>query len=144
MNQDYKNCLDKGKIFAESAAKELAVKELATASTDLEEARDRFTHDRYKYCTITAYYAMFHAARALLYSRGYKERSHRCLVAALEFFFVKNNLLEMRFIRGLLKAMSLREDADYADEYSQKGAQDVLTGAQEFIQKAQEILIIKV
>ncbi len=121
-------------------AKNLVDKEIAESLIDLEEAQDRFDNGRYKYCTTTAYYAMFHAARALLYSQGYRERSHWCVLAAMEQLFGKTGLLEMRLVRALGNAMTLRQDADYAAEYSQKGAELTLKNAKEFIQKAQEIL----
>jgi len=140
MNQDFKKCLNKKSIFAAPSANKFADKELSVALSDLKEAQYLFDNKRYKYCTVAAYYSMFHAARALLYSRGYKERSHRCLVAAMEALFVKNGLLEMRDVRNLRNAMSLREDADYSNEYSEAGAKESLIKAKEFIQKAQAIL----
>jgi len=140
MNQDFKKCLDRGTIYPDPTAKSLAEKEFAVALRGLAAAQKMFNDEMPKYCTITAYYAMFHAARALLFSQGYKERGHRCLIHAIEALFVEKKLLEMQYIRNLLNAMSLREDADYADEYSKQGAQDSLITAKEFIQKAQELL----
>lgn len=137
---DFEICLQKRRIIHSPDAKNLVDKELAESLVDLEEAQDRIEHGRYKYCTTTAYYAMFHAARALLYSQGYRERSHWCVLAAMEDLYGKTVLLEMRLVRALGKAMSLREDADYAAEYSQEGAELTLKNAKEFIQKAQEIL----
>ncbi len=137
---DFNNCLKNKRIIPSADAKNLAGKEMAESLIDLEEAQDRFEHGRYKYCTTTAYYAMFHAARALLYSQGYRERSHWCVLAAMEELFGKTGKLEMRLVRALGQAMTLREDADYAAEYSQKGAEQTSKNAKEFIEKAQEIL----
>jgi len=37
---------------------------------------------------------MFHAARALIYSKGYREKSHYYLVVALQALFVDKGLIE--------------------------------------------------
>ena len=137
---DFEKCLQNKRLISFAGAKNLADKELSEALSDLEEAQDRFDNQRYKYSTSTAYYAMFHAARALLYSQGYRERSHFCVVAAMEELFGKTGKIEMRLVRALNQAMTLRHDADYAAEYSEEGAEQILKNAKEFIQKAQKIL----
>lgn len=141
MDKRFKNCLKNKKIFSDPEAKNLVNKEIEVALDDLEEAKDRYKNKKYKYATGTAYYAIFHAARALICSAGYRERSHYCLALALEEFFVKQKkLLAMKDVRSFFNAMALREDADYAFEYSREGAKVVLENAEEFIKKAKKIL----
>jgi len=82
MNRDFKNCLDKKKLYRSETAKALSRKEFKSAGDDLSEAELSFSQKRYKWATI--HYAIFHAARALLYSRGYRERSHFCVVTGIE------------------------------------------------------------
>ena len=89
MNEAFKECLKNRKIIPFPRAKGLVQKELAAAKDDLAEAKDRLKNGRYKYATINSYYSIFHAARALLYSKGYRERSHHCLSVALEALFVQ-------------------------------------------------------
>ena len=86
---------------------------------------------------------MFHAARALIYSRGYREKSHHCLAVALRALFVDENLMEAQAARDFVNAMNLREAADYEAEFSQSGAEAVLASAEKFIQKAMAILNIE-
>ena len=140
MNQDFKNCLDKQRLYKSDDAKVLATKELKSAGDDLEDAKFSFSKQRYTWATIQAYYAMFHAARALLYFRGYRERSHHCVVVGIEYLFGREKLLDMKWVRALKNAMSLREDADYANEYSQEGAQASIDNAERFIKEAEKIL----
>ena len=83
MNQDFNQCLENKKIIVFPKGKELVSKELSVAQSDLADAKAGFENQRYKWSTIQAYYAMFHAARALPYSRGYREKSHYCLAVAL-------------------------------------------------------------
>ena len=143
MNQAFKEALEKKKIFHFSKAKNLVDKELRIAGDDLAEARDRFKHERYKYATINAYYAIFHAARALLFSKGYRERSHYALYIAVEALFVEAGILEKRYAHILKNSMSLREDADYGGEFSKDGASLSIKNAEEFIKKSKEILVQK-
>jgi uncharacterized protein (UPF0332 family) len=140
MSPDFKNCIDKKKLCRSEAAKALAAKELKTAGDDLAEAEWSLSQKRHKWATIQAYYAMFHAARALLYSRGYRERSHGCVVAGIEHLFGSTNLLDMKWVRALTNVMSLREDADDSDSYSREGAEVSVSNAKGFLQEATRIL----
>lgn len=105
MNQGFKRCLGNKKIVSFIKGKGLVKKELSIAQSDLSDARAGFGNQRYKWSTIQAYYAMFHAARALIYSRGYREKSHYCLAAALRALFVDEGLMQARMVRGFLNAM---------------------------------------
>jgi len=139
-NQGFEECLAKKKIVPFPRAKKFALKELTAAGEDLAEARDRFAHRRYKYATINAYYAVFHAARALVYSKGYRERSHHCLGIALEALFVDQGLLAGRYVRMFQNTMASREEADYSGSYSQEGASLCIQDAEEFIRVALRLL----
>lgn len=140
MNQDFKNCIDKKKLYKSHNAKGLVKKEFGSATDDLEDAKLSFSKKRYKWATIQAYYAMFHAARALLYSRGYRERSHYCVLVGIEQLFGEERHIDMKWVRAFKNAMSLREDADYADEYSKEGAEIAINNAQSFLKEAERIL----
>ena len=116
---------------------------MAVARSDLLDATAGYENRRYKWSTIQAYYAMFHAARSLIYSRGYREKSHYCLAVALRALFVEEGQMEAKFVRDLLNAMNLREAADYEAEFSMDGAKAVIASAGRFIEKAATLLVIK-
>lgn len=97
----------------------------------------------YRYATINAYYATFHAARALLFSKGYRERSHYALYIAIEALFVEPGVLEKRYSHILKDSMSLREDADYGGEFSKDGASLSINNAEEFIKRSRKMLVQK-
>ena len=143
MNQTFKDCVEKKRIFEFPGARKLVSKELRIASDDLNEAKDRFQNGKYKYAIINAYYGTFHSARALLYSKGYRERSHYCLYVAIDTLFVKAGLLEKHFSRILKDGMSLREDADYGGEFSKESAALSISNAEEFIKKSEALLLKK-
>jgi len=140
VNPAFEKCLKDRKIIPFPRAKRLALKELAAAEEDLAEARDRSCHGKYKYATINAYYAIFHAARALIYSKGYRERSHFCLAVALDAVFVDKGLLKGRYVRILQDTMALREDADYGGSFSKEGAFISISNAEEFIGVAGDLV----
>lgn len=142
MNQEFKQCLESKKIIPFARGENLIKKELSVAKSDLSDAKAGYENERYKWSTIQAYYAMFHAARALVYSQGYREKSHYCLAVALRALFVDGGTMDAQLVRDFLNAMSLRETADYEAEFSQSGAKAVITSAEKFIEKAVTILSI--
>ena len=142
MNQEFKQCLDNKKIVPFAGGKSLVKKKLSIASSDLSDARAGYENERYKWSTIQAYYAMFHAARALIYSRGYREKSHYCLAIALRALFVDEGAMDTKLARDLLNAMNLREAADYEAKFSQSGAKAIIASAEKFIEKATDILSV--
>ena len=143
MNQDFKQCLENKKIIPFERAKELVRKELSIGESDLLDAKAGFQEKRYKWSTIQAYYAMFHATRALVYSKGYREKSHYCLSVALRALFIEEGKLDAQAGRDFLNAMNLREAADYEAEFSEAGATAVITAAEKFIGKAKGLIEIK-
>lgn len=140
MNQNFKRYLDDRKIVSVSYAKNLVGKEMEAALEDLDNATFGFKHQRYKWCIIQSYYCMFHAARALIYSCGYREKSHHCLSVALKALFVETGKMERSLADIFDSAMSLRENADYHSRFSEKRAKATIASAEKFLHKAREIL----
>ena len=143
MHQEIKQCLENKKIVPFAKGKNLVKKELSVAKSDLSDAEAGYKNERYKWSTIQAYYAMFHAARALIYSQGYREKSHYCLAVALRALFVEEGKMDAQSARDFLNAMNLREAADYEAEFSQSGAKAVIDSAERFTKEAVAILNFK-
>ena len=140
MNREFKTALEKKRILPFSDGKKLIRKELEAAKQDLIEAKDRQNNDRFKYSTITAYYSMFHSARALLYNESYREKSHYFISIALEALYVDVGKITPKLARAFKNAMILREEADYHGEFSEEGAQAAIESAEEFLEIAKKIL----
>jgi len=117
MKKLFVKCIKDNKIAKFLASKSLIEKELLASSSDLKDAQDSFMMKKYKWATIQAYYSMFHLARALLFSKGYREKSHICLIAAINVLFVETNLVPRKLIDNFLTAKELRENADYANDF---------------------------
>jgi uncharacterized protein (UPF0332 family) len=113
MSLGYLDCLRKGKIKPFPRGRSLAAKELESAESDLRRAEATHREGDFKWATIQLYYSMFHAARALIYSRNLREQSHHCLIEAIRALFAEKGLLPVSLLEGFKEAKNLREDADY-------------------------------
>jgi len=138
MDYRFQNCVEKGKLVRIPINMNMVKKELASASYDLEKSKDSFSGNDFKWTTIQAYYSMFHCCRALLFSKGYREKSHRCLLIGMKNLF--SNTLENIYIQNFSDAMDLREEADYEFMFSESSAEDILKNAGKFLERAREIL----
>jgi len=143
VNLDFEGCLNRKKLVKFAAAKKLSAKEIGAAREDLRAAQDSLKKKGGKWATIQAYYAMFHAARALLYSRGYREKSHYCLIVSMRVLFVDAGLIDAGFVEAFHLAKVLRENADYENEFSVKSARVLVDKAGKFVERAQDVLAIK-
>lgn len=141
MKQAFRRAIEKRRIIRFPEGRQLVDRELNAAREDLGEARDRLAKGRFKYATITAYYSMFHAARALLYREGYREKSHHYLLVAIEALYVSEGRLTPSLARDLRNAMILREEADYHSDFSESGARAVLNSAERLLLAAQDLLV---
>lgn len=86
------------------------------------------------------YYAMFHIARALIFKQGYREKSHRCLVIAIQELYVDKGKLPVEYLDSFREAMDLRESADYGFIYSKDSANSIIKSASEFYEYAKQLL----
>ncbi|MBI2343798.1 MAG: HEPN domain-containing protein [Deltaproteobacteria bacterium] len=128
----FEKCLKKNGLKIASAATQLVGKEIEAAATDLQEAKAGLARQSYKWSTIQSYYAMFHLARALLYAKGYREKSHYCLRVALEALYVEDGDLPVHIVDAFQVAKELRENADYEAHFSESGARKLVSAAEDF------------
>ena len=140
MNEEYGDCLKKGKIKAFSRGKDLASSEIEAARSDLARAEKTFKDEDYKWTTVQLYYSMFHAARALLYSKNLREHSHFCLIQAMKELFVTKGAFPVVFIEALTEAKNLREDADYYNRWSREACEKLLKKSVEFLKIAEKLV----
>ena len=140
---EFSSCLNKRKIVKFEPAKKLVTRELKAAQDDLKVASESLKGGHEKWATVQAYYAMFHTARALLYSKGYREKSHYCLIVAMKALFVAEGLLDVTFVEAFSLAKGLRENADYDNEYSKEVAKTLVDKAKKFLAVSGKILEVK-
>ena len=138
-NLKFQRCLNKNKIKTFSNGPKLVFKEMKVALKDWKSAKESLKNNNYKWSTIQSYYSMFHVARALLFNKGYREKSHYCLVIAIRELYVNEGLLSFSFVEAFQLGKTLRENADYHDDFSQLGAKKMLKKAKGFFSKAKKI-----
>jgi len=89
-----------------------------------------------------AYYAMFHAARAFLFSKGLKAKTHRGVISLFGEKTVKEGILGEEFSDMLRKAFDLRQKSDYElyAELNRELVKEVIKNAEKFVNKIKELL----
>lgn len=132
--------LDERKITRMRPDKKLVLKEMQGAEHDLSRAKVTYIEEDYKWATVQAYYCMFHSARALLYSKGFREKSHRALLISVRELFGKTGEMENLLVQAFEEAMGLREQADYGLTFNEQGATTILRDAERFLEVAKQIL----
>ena len=90
------------------ASEEKALKSMAKADRWLKEARKNLEHDLLDSCLVSSYSAMFHAARALLFRDGFREKSHYCVARYLEEKYVGRKKLPRVVVDLLDRLRNLR------------------------------------
>ena len=118
---------------------ELIEKEIKEAYYDLESAEDSIKSENYKWAIVQSYYSMFHAFRGLLFSRGYKEKSHSGLRFAIKTLFVDYGVINDNIFRDFLLAMEAREMADYSYIYDEKVALNMFESAKKLINEVKSL-----
>jgi len=140
MSSEFRQFLEERKLFRARITRGMILKEIQAAETDLKDAQDSLGQKKFKWATIQAYYSMFHSVRALLYHRGFREKSHYALLVALRELFSKE--LGRSLIRRFEEGMELRQEADYGLKFSEAGALETIEGAEKFLEKVKELLKI--
>lgn len=137
---DLQEAITKRKIIPFSDGPKAAPKEIKTAKEDLQDAKDVLELGKFKLATGTAYYAIFHASRALLYKKKYREKSHIQLALAIKVFYINEDLLPQEYYDNFIQAMDLREMADYKAKFSKQGAERNIHSAENAIKLAEPLL----
>ena len=132
------DCLREGFLQRIKVERDLIKKELGEAMYDLDKAERALKEGDFKWSIVKSYYSMFHAARAVLFSLGLKERRHFTIRVVLEDLSAKGKL-EGRFVSDFSAALGAREDADYRYTYTQETATYLLEAARDFLTRMKKL-----
>ena len=128
---DIKDCLERGYLALETPATDLIEKEIKESEYDLARAESALKDKDGKWAIIKSYYSMFHAAKAVCFKAGYREKKHLAILILLEELNKKGKL-ENKFVNYFTAAIQAREGADYHYNYSLDKAASLLHLAKEF------------
>ncbi|MBI4125786.1 MAG: HEPN domain-containing protein [Deltaproteobacteria bacterium] len=89
-----------------------------------------------------AYYAIFHFASALLFSKGLEARSHEGVRRLFSLHFIREGIFEKKYGTILSHAQKAREESDYEPEvpFTQEDALLRLQEAREFLKRVEKHL----
>jgi uncharacterized protein (UPF0332 family) len=116
--------------------------ELALAKQTLEAARLLAREGFHRDAVTRAYYAVFHAACALLASIGRTARTHEGLRRVVNEHFVRPGLLAAEHARALRQIAGERSDADYDASaiFSEEESRADIASAEAFVAAVEALL----
>jgi uncharacterized protein (UPF0332 family) len=112
----------------------------------LEEARKNLAYGSYRTSLMASYMVMFHAARAILFRDGWREKSHYCIARYLEEFYVKSGKLEESWVELLDRMRELRHEDQYDIVYEPDAeeVEEAINIAKDFLSLMKKLLEEKV
>lgn len=90
---------------------------LERAKEDLEAAHMLFDNGQYRVANNRAYYAMFHAMRALLVFNNFDSSKHSGIIAEFRKLYIKEGLLPVEISKMIGAAFTIRNASDYDDMF---------------------------
>jgi uncharacterized protein (UPF0332 family) len=136
---DFDLCIEKGLLRKILPSKEKALRSIEKAKQLLAEAEANLKEERIDTTVIITYLAIFHAARAVLFKDGFREKSHECIIRYLE---KKHSEIDSDTINKLEEYKSERNQTQYDITYqsTEEHAEKMIEFAHKFIHKAEEII----
>lgn len=121
--------------------------EIENADTKLKSAKNVLGINEWRLAYGSAYEAILHAGRALMFSKGYRTKGsdhHETVVLFVEAVFSAKFSNQTEVLTSFNKARKLRNDFTYdnADIISPTQAKTLVGNAEVFVNKAKEILKI--
>ncbi len=126
--------MERGLLRRVVPSREKGLLSIKRAEEWLSEARKTLEFGSYRSSLIASYMAMFHAARALLFKDGWREKSHYCIARYLEELYVKTGKLDGKWVELLDRMRELRHEDQYDVVYTpeREEAEEALKIAEEF------------
>ena len=115
MSFDY--CMKKGLIKKNLDAKKRVERELVSANKFLNSSKNIIKIDEFDSAFLSAYNSCFHFLRALLFYKGYIEKSHYCLIEALKSLYSNEKIL-LELLETFDKIRQARHEIQYGGIFS--------------------------
>ena len=115
---------------------------MQNAQEMLEVAKENLDNNRVNSACNRAYYGVFYAASALLFSKGKSYGKHSAVLAAFRQYFIKTGEFDKRWSDDYEFVMDNRHTADYDlyDAIDREDAVLVMAKAQEFVEEVKKWL----
>ena len=115
---------------------------LTISYEDIDTARLLLANGKYKVALTRAYYAVFYAASAMLFSEGIRRSKHSGVQSAFRQFFIKPGIIEVEYSDIYGAARDARELSDYelwfmpAEEFTKT----IIADAERFVTRMERYL----
>jgi len=137
------DCLSKGYIKPDPKAAERIPSSLEVAERFLISAQKNLNINEYEMSELASYNTIFHAARALLFNKGYIERSHVCVIITLKELYPQDHELS-ELLNTFDKIRITRHNIQYGGNLVKKTeAVFVIDFAERFVKKSKAMLKTK-
>lgn len=126
----------------ERAIEELIKSQIAKSHEKLEAAKSLAKEAFYDDAISRAYYSMFHAASAVLFSEGVTVGTHSALKTMFGLRFIVTGKIDKKFGRWLNEIKDERENGDYDifTSFEDSDAKKAITEADEFLKGIKSFL----
>lgn len=123
-------------------ARENSVNEARRGDEVLKAAQHLLSYGFYNDAVSRAYYAAFHWARALLFTRGLESKTHRGVIQLLNLHFVKDGPLSTQTAEHLSHLETYRELSDYTAiaQFTEAQTREELARAKAFIAACRSLI----
>lgn len=117
-------------------------KEMEKARQSLKAARNLLKEELEEDSISRAYYAVFHATRAVLRMKSIETKSHKGLISQFALHFVKPGLVEVEYGNILRQEKEDREIGDYEtfSSFSSDEAKKRVEDAEKFVKRMKQLL----
>ena len=139
---DLEECWKKGLLKKIKFKKWLVSNSIKTAKRNLQNAKQSFLAGIYDGAVFFAYMGMFHAAKAILFRDGIRERSHKCIILYLKEKYEKSGIIPSYLIHVLDSHRIERHEIVYGFEFvaTKEDAEVAIEDAKEFIGQIERLL----
>ena len=128
--------------MADFTVNDLSKYRLERAKEDLIAGANALKSGDFRVSANRAYYAIFHASRAMLILKEMDFKKHSAVIAHFRMEYVKTGIFSAELSKILGKAFEIRTEADYEDFFiiSKEEVEKQLADAKKFVNAVEEYL----
>ena len=90
----------------------------------------------------SAYYSIYHAAKALLLLKGVEPKTHEGVERMFSLYYIKTKEFDLTIGKTIGRLMKMREEADYYPEipFTEEESDGAIKMAKDFVEKANKLI----
>ncbi|RJR16053.1 MAG: HEPN domain-containing protein [Nitrospiraceae bacterium] len=119
-----------------------AIDEIERACSELDAAHLLHEKGFYFKSVSSAYYSIYHAAKALLLLKGIEPKTHEGIERMFGLYYIKTNEFDLAIGKTIGRLMKMREEADYFPEIpsTKDESDEAVRMAKDFTEKAKKLI----